>query len=121
MAVENVKVEKTVKEVIEEVQNVQTQTIILRKPVKYAGKEYTEFSFDFDKLTGQDSLNIERELSSLNKSSVPSALNSEYLLRIAAKACTDSVGSDAFTTYMSLFDHLKVLKLARDFLLNGVL
>lgn len=115
MAVENAKVE----EVIEEVKNV--QTIYLRKPLKYADKEYTELSFDFDKLTGQDSLNIERELSSLGKSSVPTPLNSEYLIRIAAKACTSSVGSDAFTTYMSLFDHLKILKTARDFLLNGVL
>ena len=115
MAVEEIKAE----EIKEEVGTV--QTIVLKKPVKYAGKEYTKLSFDFDKLTGQDSLNIERELSSLGKSSVPTAINSEYLIRIAAKACTNSIGSDAFTTYMSLFDHLKVLKMARDFLLNGVL
>ncbi len=113
MAVENVKVE----EVKEELTNV--QTIILRKPVKYAGKEYTELSFDFDKLTGQDSLDIERELTSLGKTSVPTAINSEYLIRIAARACTSSVGADIFSPYMSLFDHLKVLKMARDFLLYG--
>lgn len=103
----------------EEEGNLNLQTIFLRKPVKYAGKEYTELAFDFDKLTGQDSLNVERELASLGKTSMPTAINSEYLIRIAAKACTENIGSDIFTSYMSMFDHLKVIKMARDFLLYG--
>lgn len=102
---------------IEEAKN--GETIFLRKPVKYADKEYTELSFDFDKLTGQDSLNIERELASLGKTSMPTAINSEYLIRIAAKACTENVGSDIFTSYMRLLDYHKVIKMARDFLLYG--
>lgn len=111
--------EENIKE--EAVKESGVQTIFLRKPVKYAGNEYTELSFDFDKLTGQDSLNIEGELASLGKSSMPSAINSEYLIRIAAKACTSNVGSDIFTSYMSLLDHMEVTKMARNFLLRGVL
>ncbi len=113
--------EETIKEEAIKEEEERVQTIILRKPVKYAGKEYAELSFDFDVLTGLDSLNIERELASLGKSSIPLALNSEYLIRIAAKACTSNVGSDIFTSYMSLLDHLEVTKMARNFLLRGVL
>lgn len=96
------------------------QTIIFKRPVKYCGKEYTELSFDFDKLTGQDSLSIESELTSLGKNSFIPAMNSEYLIRLAAKACTENVGSDIFTTYMSLSDHLEITKMARSFLLRGI-
>lgn len=112
---ENIKEEIAIEEAASSV-----QTVTFRKPVKYAGKEYTELSFDFSKLTGQDALSIENELSNQGKNSGLPAMNSEYLIRLAARACTENVGSDIFAAYMSMSDHLEVIKLARSFLLRGV-
>lgn len=112
---ENIKEEIAIEEAASSI-----QTVTFRKPVKYAGKEYTELSFDFSKLTGQDALSIENELSNQSKNSGLPAMNSEYLIRLAARACTENVGSDIFAAYMSMSDHLEVIKLARSFLLRGV-
>ena len=117
---ENIKEEIAIEEKASEEAASSVQTVTFRKPVKYAGKEYTELSFDFSKLTGQDALSIENELSNQSKNSGLPAMNSEYLIRLAARACTENVGSDIFAAYMSMSDHLEVIKLARSFLLRGV-
>lgn len=93
-------------------------TIKLRKPVNYNGKEYTELSFDFDKLTGADGLNIEQELRDAGQGVIVSpAFNGEYLVRMAAKACTEPVNSDIFGI-MSLPDSNRIRSEARSFLLT---
>ncbi len=69
----------------------------LSKPVLYNGEEITELSFDFDSLTGADALNIEEELGMLRKPMYFGAVNDgNYLIRVAARACTKPVGVDFF-------------------------
>ena len=96
-----------------------TYTHAFKKPFAYMGQEYTEMHFDFDGLTGRDGLNIERELQALGAALVHPALSGDYLVRLAAKACAEKVGSDAFEL-MRLFDANKILGRARSFLLLSV-
>ena len=93
-------------------------TIKLKKPVKYNNKEYTELSFDFDKLTGMDGLAIEEELQMLGKAVIVPTLSGPYLVRMAARACTEKIGADIFN-YLSLKDFNRIRDTARSFLLRS--
>ena len=90
--------------------------IEFKKPVKYNGKEYSKLSFDFEKLTGRDGLAIEEELQMMNKAVIVPALSGEYLVRMAARACTERIGADIFN-YMSLKDYNRIRSAARSFLI----
>lgn len=90
----------------------------LKKPLTYEGKVYNELSFDFDTLTGKDSLAVERELSLRGIQVAVPAFSGEYIIRIAAKACTSRVGSDAFEL-MSLKDYNRLRSKVRNFLMGS--
>ena len=91
----------------------------LTKTVMYNGEEVTEHAFDFDKLTGADALNIEEELVSRGKTMYYGAINdANYLIRMAAKACTKPVGVDFFYK-ISIIDFERIKNRAR-FFLSGV-
>ena len=93
-------------------------TIKLRKPTQYNGKEYTELSFDFDKLTGADGLNIQAELRQEGLfSPLPAGYNEEYLIRMAARACTEPIGAD-IANFLSIRDSNAIIREARAFLLS---
>lgn len=91
-------------------------TINLRKEIEYNGVKYSSLSFDFDKLTGDDSLAIEKELQSMGINLVVHAFSGEYLARMACKACSSPIGYDIFGI-MSLRDFEKIRNAARNFLL----
>ena len=93
-----------------------TFTHKFRKPFSYMGKNYTEMGFDWDSLTGRDGLDIEAELQALGTPAIVQAFSGAYLIRMAAKACTEKIGSDAFEL-MSLTDSNKIRSAARSFLL----
>ncbi|NMA36991.1 MAG: phage tail assembly protein [Papillibacter sp.] len=88
------------------------------KPFSYDGKTYTELSFYWDRLTGRDSLAIENEMQLLGKTVVVHALSSDYLIRMAARACSEKIGIDAFDI-MSIRDFNKIRSAARSFLLKS--
>lgn len=91
-------------------------TLKLKKPLSYEGTDYNEISFDFDGLTGRDSLDVERELSMRGLQVAVPAFSGEYIIRIAAKACTSPLGSDAFEA-MSLKDYNRLRSKVRNFLM----
>jgi len=86
------------------------------KPFEYNGRTYTELSFEWDKLTGKDSREIENELALRGKIVVSPAYSIEYIVRMAARACTERIGADAFDL-MSIRDFNKIRGRARAFLL----
>ena len=93
-------------------------TYKLKSPVKYNGKEYTELTFNFDKLTGADSLNIMNEISlRLGRFVVEPALDVDYRVAMAAKACTEPIGTDIFNG-MSMRDFNRIIAKARTFLIS---
>jgi len=89
-----------------------------KKPFVYEGTEYESLAFDFDKLTGADSLAVENELSRRGISVVVPAFSGEYLSRISARACTTPIGSDAFR-FMKLGDYNRLRSAARNFLMRS--
>ena len=67
-----------------------------RKPFTYMGKTYTELHFDWDCLTGNDSLNIEEEVFvKTGRTVIRCAFSNYYLMYSAARCCTEKIGSDA--------------------------
>lgn len=87
---------------------------VLVKPFEYEGKQYTELSFDFDKLTGKDSLAVERELMAMGRTVVVRAFSPDYLVRMCARACTEKVGHDIFDI-MSVKDYAKITNASKRF------
>lgn len=126
MAKTNIDLEKTenVDELVEKelatMENTSVENVLhLTKTVMYNGEEVTELAFDFDKLTGADALNIEEELVARGKTMYYGAINdANYLIRMAAKACTKPVGMDFFNR-ISIIDFERIKNRAR-FFLSGV-
>ena len=88
-----------------------------KRPLSYNGKDYTALTFDFDGLTGADTLQIERDLARQGRTVIVPEFNGDYLAAMASKACTDEIGVDAFD-HMSLRDFNHIRGAARRFLLN---
>ncbi|MDR1158359.1 MAG: phage tail assembly protein [Oscillospiraceae bacterium] len=93
-----------------------TYTHKFRIPYTYQGKTYTELTFDWDSLTGRDGLAAETELQALGIAMIVPTFSGPYLIRIAARACTKTIGADAFE-YMPITDYNRIRSAARSFLL----
>lgn len=91
-----------------------------QKPINYEGKTYAKLVFDWGTLTGEDGLAIENEMQQLGKPVIVPTLSGEYLVRMAARACTEPVGSDIFK-YMTIGDYNRIRSAARSFLLKSEL
>lgn len=91
-----------------------------KRPFEYEGKTYKELSFDWDKLTGKDGLSIENEMQAMGKAVIVPTFSGEYLIRFAAKACSEPIGADAFE-FMKIADYNKIRSAARSFLLKSEL
>ena len=91
------------------------------KPIEYNGKTYEKLTFDFDSLTGGDSLDVESELMARNHPVLVRNIDSEYVIRMAAKACTERgadgkrvIGHDIFRN-MTVKDYGRITNIARRF------
>lgn len=93
--------------------------MILKKPIEKMGTEYKELHFDYDKLTGIDSLEVEEEIEKTTGLTVVApALNLQYLIKISARACDEPIGSDDIF-HMNLSDFNHVRNMARNFMLRS--
>lgn len=95
-------------------------TVEIREPLVYEGKTYTELHFDFDKLTGADSLAIEAELITLRKATISPEFSGEFLVRMAARACTEKVNLKVLQG-LPIGTFNKIRDRARSFLLLSAL
>jgi len=99
-------------------QSAGTYTHIFNKPFTYEGKTYERLTFDFDKLTGNDCLAIENECSALGIAVVNPAFSGNFLVRMAARACEEKIGSDVLTA-LPIYDFNRIRSKARSFLLKS--
>ena len=102
-----------------------TYTHTFAKPFTFEGETFETLTFDWDKLTAADGLAIENELASLGRAVITPEFSGEYLIRMAARACTTlradgkrRLGVDAYRT-MSLADYSRIRSRARSFLLHA--
>ena len=82
-------------------------------PFTFEGRTYDTLTFDFSKLSGDDDIAIENELQAL-----VAEMSGEYQIRLAARACKERLGVDAFTA-MPLRDFRRIRNRARSFLLSA--
>ena len=87
-------------------------------PFTFEGRIYDTLTFDFGKLSGDDDIAIENELQALGKPVVVAEMSGEYQIRLAARACKERLGVDAFTA-MPLRDFRRIRNRARSFLLSA--
>lgn len=65
-------------------------THILQKPLERDGQQYKTLSFNYSNLTGRDNLSIERDiLAEFGKLVAVPEYTPEYLVNMAARACTE--------------------------------
>lgn len=95
-----------------------TYTLKFKQPFEYEGNTYQELFFDWGKLTGTDGLAIEAELRSNGISVLAPALNGEYMVRMAAKACTSKIGYDVLKALPLYYFH-RLQRAARSFLMSA--
>lgn len=108
-------IEKTEEQIEESSEHIYT----FRTPLEYNGKSYESVTYDLEKLTGQDSMDVEAELLRLKKGIVIEGyLNTDYIIRIFCKACKEKIGADAFSR-MSLKDFNRIKALTRNFLIES--
>lgn len=88
----------------------------LIQPFEYEGKKYDTLTFDFGKLTGNDSLAIEAEMSALRQPVIVPNMSAGYLIRMACRACTKPIGVDVIGA-MSIRDYNTIRTKARNFLM----
>ena len=93
-----------------------------KKPFTYEGRTYEQLSFDWESLSGKDSVAIERDLLNRNIGVVHAGFTPEYLAAMAARACTyrNEDGFRTVTTNMiyalPLGEFRKICIAARNFL-----
>ena len=89
-----------------------------KKPMEWQGKTYGTLHFDIDKLTGGDSLAIERELTAQGIRPFARSLDMNYQLRVAVRACEEPVGVDFFEA-LPIRDFDKIMNRVQSFLLRA--
>ena len=96
-----------------------------KTPFMFEGETFERLIFDWQSLTAADALAIENELAAQGIAVVTPEFSGEYLLRMAARACTTRradgkrfLGIDAYRT-MPMRDYVAIRNRARSFLLRA--
>lgn len=89
---------------------------VFKKPFEYAGRTYTELTFNFERLTGRDMVAIETEMQANSEYALASEISLNFQGKLAAKAA--GIGSDVMEA-MPLKDFNKITNAARSFLLDS--
>lgn len=92
-------------------------TLTLKKPVTWEDITADKLVFDFDSLTGADSLAVEEELALYNKPLVVREFNGDYLIRLACRACTTKV-SVGFLLALPIREANRLIGAMRSFLIR---
>ena len=96
-------------------------THVFKKPFTYEGDTFDSLTFQFDAMTGGDSLEIVKELRIMGITVVSKPYMDEYVEAFAAKSCTWRDGNRRLSATafrkMDYVDYAAILKRTRDFLL----
>ncbi|MCL2636964.1 MAG: phage tail assembly protein [Oscillospiraceae bacterium] len=85
----------------------------LKTPLTYENKTHEKFTFNFDKLTGKDYIDVENEMANNNEYMIIAEASRGFQYRIAAKAA--EIGSDILIA-LPASDFSKIVNAARRFL-----
>lgn len=102
-----------------------TYTHRLKKPFTFDGKTVEEMHFDFDSLTGADTLAISAEMNRRFKNLVLPHLSWEFMTLMAVRACTDRdekgirLVNEKLLQALPMRDYNTIVGKVRDFLLTS--
>lgn len=102
-----------------------TYTHRLKKPFTFDGKTVEEMHFDFDSLTGADTLAISAEMNRRFKNLVLPHLSWEFMTLMAVRACTDRdekgirLVNEKRLQALPMRDYNTIVGKVRDFLLTS--
>ena len=102
-----------------------TYTHRLKKPFTFDGKTVEEMHFDFDSLTGADTLAISAEMNQRFKNLVLPHLSWEFMTLMAVRACTDRdekgirLVNEKLLQALPMRDYNTIVGKVRDFLLTS--
>lgn len=129
------KKETTTKDEMEQVSQVEaalenapdpgTYTHRLKKPFTFDGKTVEEMHFNFDSLTGADTLAISAEMNRRFKNLVLPHLSWEFMTLMAVRACTDRdekgirLVNEKLLQALPMRDYNTIVGKVRDFLLTS--
>lgn len=89
--------------------------LTLAKPYTYEGETHTKFVFDFERLVGEDLVDIETEMTGVGEFALSPEISTSFLYRLAAKAA--GVGSDVIL-HLPIREFGKVKNKAQSFLVS---
>lgn len=90
----------------------------LKTPITYEGNEYKSLTFNFDKLTGVEALEIEDELAMKGKPVyMNETANARYLMHVALRACEERIDFETLKK-VNIADFNRIKNKARLFLLR---
>lgn len=89
--------------------------LMLAKPYTYEDKTYKKFVFDFERLIGEDLVDIETEMTAVGEFALSPEISTSFLYRLAAKAA--NVGSDVIL-HLPIREFGKVKNKAQSFLVS---
>lgn len=93
-------------------------TCQLKTPLKYEENEYKTLTFNFNRLTGVDAMEIEDELAMKGKPVfMNEAANARYLMLMALRACEEQMDFDTLKK-INISDFNRIKNKARLFLLQ---
>lgn len=90
-------------------------THTLSRPVEYEGEKYESLTFDFDSLTGGDSIDVETELLAKGHPVISKSIDTQYLMRMCARACTADIDYNIFRA-LPVKDFNRIIATAKRFL-----
>ena len=96
--------------------NVGVYTHKFRKPFEYENTKYTTMTFDFEKLTGRDMINIENEMQANNEYALDPLVSRNFQSKMASKAA--GIGNDALEA-MPLVEFNRITNATRSFLIDS--
>lgn len=85
---------KEVEERAQSVPDESTYTHVFPKPFTWQGQTFERMTFDWSTLTGKDSAAVKRELQRRNIFAIVETHSDDYLIAMAARACTDRDGDN---------------------------
>ncbi len=110
--------EKAIDSVMEEAdKNDDVFVMNLKTPFEWEGKKYERLTFNWTRLTGRDSIDVEREMTLRGRGSLLPEASSEFQMRIAARACMEGISFEGLRE-LPLNVSFAIQRKARGFLLN---
>ena len=112
------KEEKAIDAILEDADNNPDVFMLkLKTPFEWEGKTYEKLTFNWLRLTGRDSIEVEREMTLLGHGTATPEFTGEFQTRLACRACMEGLTYDGIKA-LPLPAYSAIQRKARNFMLG---